>query len=186
MTTKKKMKKITILLIILCTSLACASTEVNPIKVLMITGGGWHDYEEQAPVLKEAIESQINAEVTIKWTSTKEHPVAPTEGKLPEVFKGDFCKGVVKGGALPPPAKVRSACPAEVTCGFFWLFRAMSPVAKLSLMREGLGHYLLFMEASRGLGDASETPPGSQTLYDRIQFSASENISTSRNPSSHV
>ncbi|EDM27326.1 hypothetical protein LNTAR_21470 [Lentisphaera araneosa HTCC2155] len=87
------MKKITMLLIILFTSIACASTQVKPIQVLMITGGGWHDYKKQAPVLKEAIESQINAEVTIKWTSTKEHPLSPTENKLPEVFKGDFCKG---------------------------------------------------------------------------------------------
>lgn len=86
------MKNIAMLLIIICTSMAYASTQVKPIQVLMITGGGWHDYEKQAPVLKEAIESQINAEVIIKWTSTKEHPLGPTEGKLPEVFKGDFCK----------------------------------------------------------------------------------------------
>ncbi|MBT3193362.1 MAG: hypothetical protein HN341_12490 [Verrucomicrobia bacterium] len=76
-----------------CIVTSSFAADVEPIQVLMITGGGWHDYETQAPLLKTTIESQVNAEVTIKWTSTEEHKVGQTENKLPEVFKGDFCKG---------------------------------------------------------------------------------------------
>ena len=74
-------------------SLSAFLTAAEPIKVLMITGGGWHDYKTQAPLLKKTIESQLNATVDIKWTSTKEHPVGQSENKMPEVFKGDFSKG---------------------------------------------------------------------------------------------
>jgi len=87
------MKKVTAMFLVFFATFASFAAEVKPIKVLMITGGGWHDYKTQAPLLKKTIESQVNAEVTIKWTSTDEHPVKPSENKLPEVFKGDFCKG---------------------------------------------------------------------------------------------
>lgn len=87
------MKKVTTMFLVFFATFASFAADVKPIKVLMITGGGWHDYKTQAPLLKKTIESQVNAEVTIKWTSTEEHPVKPTENKLPEVFKGDFCKG---------------------------------------------------------------------------------------------
>ena len=61
------MKKIAMLLIILFTSIACASTQVKPIQVLMITGGGWHDYKKQAPVLKEAIEKQQEMHLSMRF-----------------------------------------------------------------------------------------------------------------------
>ena len=87
------MKKLALFALTVFATFASFAAEVKPIKVLMITGGGWHDYKTQAPLLKKTIESQVNAEVTIKWTSTDEHPVGQSENKLPEVFKGDFCKG---------------------------------------------------------------------------------------------
>jgi type 1 glutamine amidotransferase len=64
-----------------------------PIKVLMITGGGWHDYERQSVILKETIESRLNAVVDVRWTSTQEHPVKQVDTKIPHVFTTDFSKG---------------------------------------------------------------------------------------------
>jgi len=87
------MKMLSLVALITFTMMNTFAADVKPIQVLMITGGGWHDYKTQAPLLKTTIESQVNAEVTIKWTSTDEHKVGQSENKLPEVFKGDFCKG---------------------------------------------------------------------------------------------
>ena len=83
------MKKILILLFSFCTVLVAE----EPIKVLMVTGGGWHDYKTQAPLLKELIETRLNAVVDVKWTSTEKHPLDKKENKLPEVFRGDFSQG---------------------------------------------------------------------------------------------
>ncbi|MEO0414184.1 MAG: ThuA domain-containing protein, partial [Verrucomicrobiota bacterium] len=63
------------------------------IKVLMITGGGWHDYKSQEVILRETITSRLNATVDVKWTSTDEHPVQPQSDKIPHVFTTDFAKG---------------------------------------------------------------------------------------------
>ena len=69
------------------------SAKSAPIKVLLITGGGWHDYKKQAVILKDTIESKLNATVDVKWTSTEEHPVQPKDTKMPQIFKEDFSKG---------------------------------------------------------------------------------------------
>lgn len=72
---------------------ASADGAPEPIKVLMITGGGWHDYERQAVILKETIESRLNAVVDVRWTSTEEHPVNQVDKKIPHVFTENFSKG---------------------------------------------------------------------------------------------
>ena len=69
------------------------SDGASPIKVLLITGGGWHDYETQKAILKETIESRLNATVDIKWTSTEEHPVESKDTVIPHIFTQDFSKG---------------------------------------------------------------------------------------------
>lgn len=69
------------------------SSKADPIKVLLITGGGWHDYKTQAVILKETIESKLNATVDVKWTSTEEHPVQPKDTRIPHIFTQDFSKG---------------------------------------------------------------------------------------------
>lgn len=63
-----------------------------PLKVLLVTGGGWHDYKNQATILSQCIESNLDAKVTIKWTHTKEHPAAGSKDVLPKVFSEDFAK----------------------------------------------------------------------------------------------
>ncbi len=70
-----------------------AKEGVAPIKVLLITGGGWHDYESQEKILRETITSRLNATVDVKWTSTDEHPVEPKSDKIPHIFTTDFAKG---------------------------------------------------------------------------------------------
>ena len=70
-----------------------SKAEDSPLRVLLITGGGWHDYKNQAVILKETIESKLNATVDVKWTSTEEYPVEPTDTKIPHIFTEDFSKG---------------------------------------------------------------------------------------------
>lgn len=41
--------------------------EPEPLKVLMVTGGGWHDYEAQKTILEEGIGERVNVEFTIDF-----------------------------------------------------------------------------------------------------------------------
>ena len=72
---------------------AIVSHGAAPIKVLLVTGGGWHDYKGQKEILKTTIESKLHATVDVKWTTTEQHPVSPTENKFPHIFTQDFAKG---------------------------------------------------------------------------------------------
>jgi type 1 glutamine amidotransferase len=55
----------------------------KPIKVLLVAGGCCHDYATQAKLLKEGIESRINAEVTVELSSNKS-----TETRF-EIYESD-------------------------------------------------------------------------------------------------
>ena len=44
-----------------------AATGSSPLKVLLVAGGCCHDYETQSKLLKEGIESRMNAEVTVAF-----------------------------------------------------------------------------------------------------------------------
>ncbi|MCM2373233.1 ThuA domain-containing protein [Aporhodopirellula aestuarii] len=46
-----------------------AATEAAPLKVLLVAGGCCHDYQTQSQLLKDGIESRINAEVTVVLSS---------------------------------------------------------------------------------------------------------------------
>lgn len=63
-----------------------ASSE--PIKVLLVAGGCCHDYVSQAKLLKDGIESRINAEVTVELSLSK------TTGTTFEIYESDdWAKG---------------------------------------------------------------------------------------------
>ena len=63
-----KIAVLTLMLIGLSVSL---QAHTHKLRILLINGGCCHDYHVQGPVLKEAIESQLNAEVVIESASSK-------------------------------------------------------------------------------------------------------------------
>ncbi len=52
-------------------SVAQETTEVSPLKVLVVAGGCCHDYETQTQLLKAGIEQRLNAQVTIEYNPDK-------------------------------------------------------------------------------------------------------------------
>lgn len=50
--------------------LSCSAGAQDPIRALLITGGGWHDYETQEQLLTEGISERIDQE--IEWTIVHE------------------------------------------------------------------------------------------------------------------
>ena len=87
------MKSRITLFLIACAAAVITSQGAEPIKVLLVTGGGWHDYSTQKRILTETIETKLHATVDVKWTTTEQHPVSPTENKLPHLFTQDFAEG---------------------------------------------------------------------------------------------
>lgn len=69
------MKKIFCVFLFVATAgLACAAEAPKPIKALMITGGGFHDYTAQKTTLAEGISARMNIEWTILQEGTeREH-----------------------------------------------------------------------------------------------------------------
>lgn len=69
-------KKITIILVSMSLLLSavgssCAVDNVKPLKVLLVTGGGYHDYEVQKYLLTKGMESRANIDVTVSHTVTE-------------------------------------------------------------------------------------------------------------------
>lgn len=56
------------------------SEEVKPLRALLITGGGYHDYEKQKTILTEGISGRINVDWTI---------VHKDAGETKELLRGD-------------------------------------------------------------------------------------------------
>ena len=69
-------------------SACCAhAAEVRPLKALLITGGGYHDYQSQKKILTEGVSARANFE----WTVVLENP---KRGALPQVYaKKDWAAG---------------------------------------------------------------------------------------------
>tara|TARA_R110002049_G_scaffold253146_2_gene428411 strand:- start:73 stop:945 length:873 start_codon:yes stop_codon:yes gene_type:complete len=60
-----------------------ADTEAKPLRILLVAGGCCHDYEQQQMILKEGIESRINAVVDIAY-----NPDTTTEATF-EIYKSE-------------------------------------------------------------------------------------------------
>ncbi len=54
--------------------------EVKPLSILLVTGGGWHDYKNQAIILTEGLESRINCKVTVNMSGNAKHPAFAAAG----------------------------------------------------------------------------------------------------------
>lgn len=50
---------------------ASAQQPPAPLRVLLVTGGGYHDYEAQGPILVNGITARINAKVTVDFQAGK-------------------------------------------------------------------------------------------------------------------
>lgn len=96
------MKKILLLLSLLATAgLLRAADAPKPIKALMITGGGFHDYTAQKKTLAEGISARMNIEWTILHEGTeREHMHSayqnPDWAKGYDVVVHNECFGMVK------------------------------------------------------------------------------------------
>lgn len=64
------------------------SKSAKPLKILLINGGCCHDYAAQGTAIKKAIESKINAVVTIEYT-----PSQKTNARFKLYEKKDWAKG---------------------------------------------------------------------------------------------
>ncbi len=45
-----------------------SADQPSPLRILHLTGGGWHDYETQQHILSQGVEARINAKVDIVFT----------------------------------------------------------------------------------------------------------------------
>jgi len=60
-------------------SLLCVSAQAEPLQVLYVTGGGYHDYTTQEVILREGLAARAN----INWTTWKGKK---TKAGVPELF----------------------------------------------------------------------------------------------------
>ena len=77
-------RNFTVCTLILLTSLftTIRADEAKPLKALLITGGGYHDYNNQKKILTEGISARANVE----WTVVLENP---KPGELPKVYANE-------------------------------------------------------------------------------------------------
>jgi uncharacterized protein len=62
-------------MLLLMVQISCTSSEDGPIQALLITGGGWHDYETQEILLTEGISDRLGD--NIEWTIIHEGDTEP-------------------------------------------------------------------------------------------------------------
>lgn len=55
-----------------------AEEPAQPIRALLVTGGGWHDFQAQKKIISEGISERINAEWTIDHEAGKRNDFEPT------------------------------------------------------------------------------------------------------------
>ena len=82
------MKKLLVLLAVAASAVAVFAAESpKPIKALLVTGGGFHDYDAQRKTLTEGLAKRLNIEITVAQEGTvREHKNSIYE-------KADWAKG---------------------------------------------------------------------------------------------
>lgn len=63
------------LVLIVCSTQSCSQNAETPIQALLITGGGWHDYEVQEVLVTEGISERVTR--PIEWTIVHEGDKEP-------------------------------------------------------------------------------------------------------------
>ncbi len=74
-------------------SASCAHSKTSsagdqPLKVLFITGGGWHDFTAQKPVLSEGLAARLNVEFTADHTAGDDPTYKPQRFDDPDFVRG--------------------------------------------------------------------------------------------------
>lgn len=68
---------------------AAAQAQVKPLKIAYYTGGGYHNYKEQAKLIPEGLEKLINCKVDVKWE--REALRDPKMGEGYDILMYNFC-----------------------------------------------------------------------------------------------
>ena len=94
-----------ILVALVAASAAIASAAEKPIKALLVTGGGSHDYEAQTKTLTEGLSKRLNIDITVAKEGTdREHKHSlyqnPDWAKGYDVVIHNECFGMVMDKAL--------------------------------------------------------------------------------------
>lgn len=67
-------KSLVFLFLAVVTTVSFAAEKVRPIKALLVTGGGFHDYTAQRKTLTEGLAQRLNIEITVvQEGTTREH-----------------------------------------------------------------------------------------------------------------
>ena len=81
------MKKILFVFSLVLAAVGAGAAETRPIKALLVTGGGFHDYDAQRKTLTEGLAKRLNIEITVAQEGTvREHKNSLYE-------KADWAKG---------------------------------------------------------------------------------------------
>lgn len=69
-------------LLVLSTLLAPAigAEETPPLNILLVTGGGFHDYDSQAKILAEGLQQRIHCKVDVSMSNDEHHPAFKKPG----------------------------------------------------------------------------------------------------------
>lgn len=67
---------------------ATEAAQGRPLRILFITGGGWHDFEGQKKVLTEGLGARLNATFTVDHEAGSNASAEPTRFKDPDWAQG--------------------------------------------------------------------------------------------------
>ena len=73
-------------------ALPAAAQDARPIKVLLVTGGGFHDYPKQRQILEAGLKARINADITHVYYDMQPND-PPRRPKLPIFGNPDYADG---------------------------------------------------------------------------------------------
>lgn len=78
--------------IVMGLAMPAAAQAPQPIKILMVTGGGFHDYPKQRQILEAGLKARINADITHVFYDMKPED-APRAPKLPIFNNPNYADG---------------------------------------------------------------------------------------------
>jgi type 1 glutamine amidotransferase len=85
------------------TDAAASAAAVPKLKVLYVTGGGYHDYKKLTPIITEGIKKHANADIDVKWNLDCMREKNLGEGYDAIIYNICFA-GDEKKNTLPPEA----------------------------------------------------------------------------------
>jgi type 1 glutamine amidotransferase len=72
-------KRCCLLFLVLCIARHAFAADANPpIRALLVTGGGWHDFETQKKIIAEGVSDRIHVQWTLDYEAGKRNDFEPT------------------------------------------------------------------------------------------------------------